>query len=110
MSVSILVLIIFSFVAANLPWLSERFLIVLSVPDGGSKKIWMRLLEWCLFCTLSILLAWGLEQKLTGSRHPQDWEFYAIFVCLFAVFAFPGFVYRHMIQPLLSHKSLNNKQ
>jgi hypothetical protein len=41
-------------------------------------------------------IGFGLEQKVTGSVHAQDWEFYAVTACLFIVFAMPGFIYRHI--------------
>ena len=106
MTTSILLIVLFSFVAANLPWLSERFFIIFRPPFGGEKRIWMRLVEWLVFACFAVLFAWGLEQKLTGTTHSQDWEFYAIFLSLFVVFAFPSFIYRHLILPLLQRKSL----
>ena len=106
MTSSIVIVLIFSFVLANLPWLSERFYIVFPPPNGKTKTIWMRLLEWLSFGCMSLLLALGLESKDTGATHEQDWEFYAIFLSLFAVFAFPSFIYRHLIVHLLARKSL----
>lgn len=100
MTSSILLLIVFSFVAANLPWLSERFFIFFNPPKAKYKQTWMRLLEWLVFALCAVLFAWGLEQKTSGAIHPQDWEFYAIFLSLFVVFAFPSFIYRHLFQPL----------
>lgn len=81
-------------IAANLPWLSERFFFVLA-PKGGVKRAWMRLLEWLTLYFVVGLVALGLEQKLTGDHHRQDWEFYAINFFLFLVFALPGFIYRY---------------
>jgi len=106
MTTSIVLILVFAFVLANLPWLSERFFIVFNPPFGGLKKTWMRLLEWLVFAAMSVLLAWGLEKKDTGATHSQEWEFYAIFISLFAVFAFPSFIYRHLILHLIRRKSL----
>ncbi len=103
---SVLLLLIFSFVVANIPWLSERFFIIFNPPFGGKKCIWMRLLEWLVFACFAVLFAWGLEQKTIGTVHSQSWEFYAIFLSLFVVFAFPSFIYRHLILHLLQRKSL----
>lgn len=106
MTSSTLLLVFFSIIAANLPWLTERFFIVFTPPFGGVKRTWMRLLEWLIFACFAVLFAWALEQKITGSTHSQDWEFFAIFLSLFVVFAFPSFIYRHLILPLLQRKSL----
>ena len=46
---------------------------------------------------LTVALAYLLESR-AGSVHPQDWEFYAVTVCLFLVAAFPGFVWRYFWQ------------
>ncbi len=89
-------------VAANLPWFSERFLFVLS--PGGGKRFWMRLLEWGVLYLAVGGIAVGLEQKIYGRVHPQSWEFYVVTVALFAVFAVPGLVYRHILQHLLEHR------
>ena len=106
MQSSIILLLLFSFIAANLPWISEKFFLVYSPATGAEKKEWMRLVEWLGYAMLSVLLAWGLEKKEMGVTHPQDWEFYAIFISLFAVFAFPSFLYRHLIRHILNRKSL----
>jgi uncharacterized membrane protein len=97
-----LVLVV-ALVAANLPWITERFFFVLT-PPGGSKRVWMRLLEWLVLLGLVGLLAAGLERRLTGRVHPQDWEFYTIGVCLFLVFALPGFIYRHELKRHLDRR------
>lgn len=96
-SLSIWILILVLFIAANLPWLSERFLIFIR-PKNDQKKIWMRLLEWLLLYFIAGFTALGLEKKITGQIHEQDWEFYVVGFCLFMVFAFPGFVYRHELK------------
>ena len=98
MSYVALILVIAA-VAANLPWLSERFLFVWRPAVG--KKEWMRLLEWLVLYGLVGLIAVGLERKAYGDVHPQSWEFYVVTLCLFLVFALPGFVYRHILSRLL---------
>ncbi|MBZ0073062.1 MAG: DUF2818 family protein [Gammaproteobacteria bacterium] len=96
MSLSLAVwgLLILAVVAANLPWLSERVLFVFPAP-GGVKGPWLRLAEWLLLYVIVGGIALGLEQKSFGGRHVQDWEFYAVTLCLFLVFALPGFIYRY---------------
>ena len=88
----VLMFLLVAIVAANLPWLSDRVLCVMAPPASG-KSSWFRWLEWLVMCVLVGLMAAGLEYKLMGSRAPQDWEFYVVGLCLFLVFALPGFIY-----------------
>lgn len=101
MSYVVLILVVAA-VAANLPWLSERFLFVRN-PSGG-KKEWMRLLEWLLLYLVVGLIAVGVERKAFGVVHQQSWEFYVVTLCLFMVFAMPGFIYRHILGRLLQRR------
>lgn len=96
--VAVWLLLALAVVAANLPWLSERFLFVW-MPRDGHKRFWMRLLEWLLMALLVGVLATAIERKATGGTHAQDWEFYWVGLCLFMVFAIPGFVWRHQWLP-----------
>lgn len=95
-------ILVIAVVAANLPWFSERFLLFWN--PGGGKKEWMRLLEWLLLYILVGLIAVGVERKAYGVVHEQSWEFYVVTVCLFMVFATPGFVYRHILGRLLQRR------
>ena len=61
----------------------------------------MRFLEWGVLFIIVGAIAIGLEIKITGVSHAQDWEFYAVSVCLFLIFALPGFIYRHDLKHLL---------
>ena len=98
------ILLIVAIVAANLPWLSERFLLLISTAETG-KRAWMRLLEWLILYFVVGGLALGLETRVTGGIHSQNWQFYAVTCCLFLVFALPGFIYRHDLKHLLErHK------
>ena len=92
-STAIILVLALAFIAANLPWISERILFIWK-PEN-SKSPWARLLEWLLLYFLMGAIAVGLESKTMGETHAQDWEFYAVTVCLFLVFALPGFIYRH---------------
>lgn len=87
-----LLLLAVAAIAANLPWLSNRFLFVIPLQ---AKSAWLRLLEWLLLYFVVGGLALGLEQRMMGGIHTQDWEFYAVTLSLFMVFALPGFIYRH---------------
>lgn len=108
MSTWMTLLLISSIVAANLPWLSERFFFIFT-PPNAHKAIWMRLLEWfCLFI-LFLIGALGIEKKLMGGNYQQGWEFYVVLFCLFLVFALPGFLYRHDLQPHLIKRQRRSK-
>lgn len=79
--------------AANLPFLSERLLLV--GPRRAPKAFGWRLLELVLLWGAVLGLGFGLEASL-GQRSPQGWEFYAATGCLFLTLASPGFVWRYL--------------
>jgi len=87
------VVIALAFVAANLPFLSNRLFLVraLTVP----KSLAWRLLELVLLYFLVGAVALALEQSI-GRIAAQGWEFYAVTASLFLTLAFPGFVYRYL--------------
>jgi Na+(H+)/acetate symporter ActP len=89
-----------AFIAANLPWISERLFGLISV-KSSKKSIWLCLLEWFALYLLIGLVALGIEKKFTSEVYSQDWEFYASTFCLFLVFALPGFIYRFDLKHLL---------
>ncbi|MGR8935061.1 MAG: DUF2818 family protein [Gammaproteobacteria bacterium] len=93
--------LVIAFLAANLPWLSERFLGVIILPRKNGRLRW---LEWLLLYVLTGLLAFALEYKVTGTGHAQDWEFYVTTFCLFMVFGLPGFIYHYDLKKML-HKN-----
>lgn len=84
-------LLLVGFIAANLPFLTDRLLLV--GPRRSPKALGWRLLELLLLSGLTIGLGMVIEARL-GQRSPQGWEFYAAALCLMATFAFPGFVWR----------------
>lgn len=96
-------LLAIAFVAANLPWLSNK-LFFFHTPASGVKRAAWRWLEWLLLYFITGAIALGLEQKLNGEIYVQDWEFYAVTLCLFLVFALPGFIYRHDLSLLLARR------
>lgn len=89
--------------AANLPWLSDRVLLVLE-PKGGVKRAAWRWLEWFLLFFIVGGVAMGIEQKLNGETYRQDWEFYAVALCLFLVFSLPGFIFHIDLRQLLQRR------
>lgn len=96
-------IIIIAIVAANLPWMSERILLVMEPRSGRKHPAW-RWLEWLLLFFVVGGVAMGLEQKLNGEVYHQDWEFYVVVFFLFLVFALPGFIYRHDLSLLLKRR------
>ena len=80
-------------VAANLPFVNERLLVV--GPRRAPKELAWRLLELLLLGAATLVLGFALEARI-GQRQPQGWEFYAALGCLFLTFAFPGFVWRYL--------------
>ncbi len=87
------VLLASMFLLANLPWLSQRCFLVLQCEN---KSPWLRLLEWLILYFVAGALALAMEYKMTGDIYQKDWEFFVVTVSLFMVFAFPGFIYRHV--------------
>ncbi|MDP3835990.1 MAG: DUF2818 family protein [Hydrogenophaga sp.] len=90
---SVWLVLIAAFVAANLPFINERWLAVL--PRRAPKTLWMRVAELVLLYFLVGALGLALEQY-AGQIAPQRWEFYATTGALFITLAFPGFVYRYL--------------
>lgn len=107
-STSVWVLITILFIAANLPWLSERFLIFIQ-PKDNKKKVWMRLLEWLILYFICGMLALGMEKKATGGTHTQEWEFYVVGFFLFMIFAIPGFIWRHELKKHLAQRNIQKQ-
>ncbi len=93
-SLSAWFVILLAVLAANLPFLNERFLAILPL-SRPAKPVWMRLIELTLLYLLVGLIAYLLEGRI-GRVHSQGWQFYAVTLCLFLVLAFPGFVMRYL--------------
>ena len=92
-TVSIWLVLVLAFCAANLPFVSQRVLGVVAL--AGGKSLPVRLGE----LVLLYLLVGGiglLLEKRAGQIAPQGWEFYAVTGALFLTFAFPGFVWRYL--------------
>jgi hypothetical protein len=86
--------ILLAILAANLPFLNERMLAL--VPLGMMlKPAWLRLIELAFLYALVGIIGYLLESRI-GNTFAQGWEFYAVTVCLFLVFAYPGFVFRYL--------------
>ncbi len=92
-SASVWIVLVVALVAANLPYLSSRVLLV--GPRRDPKAAGWRLLELFLLALLTLAIGVGLEARL-GQRYPQGWEFYAAALALFITLGFPGFVWRYL--------------
>lgn len=97
---SIWILLSMAFIGANLPWLTSRIFFVRS-PKAGEKGVFWRLLEWLALYFVIGFIGIGMERASMGGVHHQDWEFYVVTLCLFAVFAIPGFIYRYNLRRIL---------
>lgn len=94
-SASVWLVILVAFVAANLPFVSRRWLLVGPLAQPA-KPLVARLGELVLLYFIVGALALLLERR-AGQIAPQGWEFYAVTGALFLTLAFPGFVYRFLI-------------
>lgn len=83
-----------AFLAANLPWFSERLFYVIPLKHQPKNIGWC-ILELIVLYFVTGAIAFYVERATVGQSAPQNWEFYAITASLFVVFAFPGFVYRY---------------
>ncbi len=92
-SVSVWLVLVAALIAANLPFVNDRWLGV--IPRSAPKTLWMRVGELVVCYLLVGALGLGLEQA-AGQIAPQGWEFYAATGALFLTLAFPGFVYRYL--------------
>ncbi len=82
--------------AANLPFLNNRLLLLVSLKNE-IKPFWIRLLELAFWYAVTGVVAYLLEARI-GAALLQGWEFYVITGCFFLVLAFPGFVYRYLFK------------
>jgi len=67
------------------------------VPAQSAKPFIDRLLEVLVGYVLIGTLGFTMELDL-GNAFPQGWEFYAVTLALFLVLAYPGFVWRYLLQ------------
>ncbi|MDR7152993.1 hypothetical protein J2W49_004972 [Hydrogenophaga palleronii] len=93
--VSIWLVLLAALVAANLPFLNDRWLAI--VPRANPKTLGMRAAELVVCYLLVGALGLALEQY-AGQIYPQRWQFYATTGALFLTLAFPGFVYRYLFK------------
>lgn len=86
-------LLVLSVLIANFPFLTERFLGIVTLKKK-IKPIALRGLELIIGYFLLGGIAYFLESQ-QGIFHSQHWQFYIATFCLYLVFAFPGMVSRY---------------
>ncbi|MBR6027248.1 MAG: DUF2818 family protein [Neisseriaceae bacterium] len=91
MNSAMYILLLVAIVAANLPFLGKKLLWIFPL---RKKNFSHRLFEWWVYFILVGIFAYILEST-TSPAHKQDWTFWVVTICLFAVFAFPGFIWRY---------------
>jgi hypothetical protein len=94
-TVPVWLVVLMALLAANLPFLSQRFMLAYRLTSA--KSLPLRLLELVIWYFITGAVALGLEYR-AGQIASQGWEFYAITGTLFVTFAFPGFVYRYLFK------------
>ncbi|MCJ0762553.1 DUF2818 family protein [Variovorax terrae] len=94
-TLSVWLVIVAAFCAANLPFVNQRLFAV--VPLSRPKTLAWRLAELVVLYVVVGGIGLALEQR-AGQIAPQGWEFYVITGALFLTFAFPGFVYRYLLK------------
>ncbi len=91
MTAAMYLLLLVALLCANLPFVSVRWFGIKRLPE---KRFVHHLPELLVGFVFVALLAYLLESQ-GGNVHPQHWQFYVAVVCLYLVFAFPGFVLRY---------------
>lgn len=94
-TMAVWLLVLLAFVAANLPFISNRLFTVLALKTP--KNLGTRLGELVVWYFVAGGLGLFLEQH-SGQIAPQGWEFYAVTGALFLTFAFPGFTWRYLFK------------
>jgi uncharacterized membrane protein len=82
-------------IAASLPFFIRRIAGFFKTKEG--KPFIAYALESFVLFAIVVAVAVLVEDR-TGQRAPQGWEFYAVLVCLWAVLAFPGFLWRYLLK------------
>lgn len=94
-SVSVWIVLVAAVVAANLPFVNNRWM--LFAGQGLTKPLWGRVAELVFWYFVVGAIGLYLEQS-AGQIYPQGWQFYATTAALFLTLAFPGFVYRYLLK------------
>jgi len=87
----IILIVLSALIFANLPWVTNHFLIFFK---KQKKNNFLILIEITIFYLVFGIFLLFIENQTVGNTHNQDWEFYAITFCLFIIMSFPGFIYK----------------
>lgn len=49
-------------------------------------------------------------ERFYANSHPQQWQFYAVALCLYIVLAYPGFVFRHLFKNRFNRRIIAQTQ
>ena len=88
-----IIILLLAFVAANLPWFSNKLFYVIPLKSNAKNLAWC-LLELIVLYLIVGAIGFYAEHATFGQVSPQGWEFYTVTFSLFLVFAFPGFIYK----------------
>ena len=88
-----IIILLLAFVAANLPWFSNKLFYVIPLKPHAKNLAWC-LLELIVLYLIVGAIGFYAEHATLGQVSPQGWEFYTVTFSLFLVFAFPGFIYK----------------
>jgi len=91
----VMLVLLASVLAANAPFLNNRWLLVW--PRAQAKHVGIHAIELVLWYFVVGAVGMAIEHH-TGQIYPQGWEFYATTAALFLTLAFPGFVYRYLFK------------
>lgn len=87
--------IVLAALTANLPFLTDRRFVI--GPVLAHKPVGWRLVEWLLYSCAVAAIGRMLETRL-GQASELRWQFIAVWACVCATLAFPGFVWRYLIK------------
>jgi Protein of unknown function (DUF2818) len=90
-----LAFLVIAIVLANLPFLNERYFVLIKPKADHVKGLGFRFLELLVYYALTIGCGVFIEGRV-GQIQTQRWEFYGITACLFIVLAYPGFVIKYL--------------
>ncbi|WP_020168797.1 MULTISPECIES: DUF2818 family protein [Methylotenera] len=88
-----IIILLLAFVAANLPWFSNKLFYVIQLKPNAKNLAWC-LLELVVLYLIVGAIGFYAEHVTFGQVSAQGWEFYTVTFSLFLVFAFPGFIYK----------------
>lgn len=95
-TVAVFLIIILAIAAANVPFVNERLFGFIPLTQAR-KSLWLRLFELIIMYVLVGIVAYFIERHF-GDVFTQDWIFFTVSICVFIIFAYPGFVVRYLLR------------